>query len=80
MILMGLAFGIIFPLGMVLGVRRFPEKPPLSSIRKPVSNLVYLVSFIDRPITMARPCPNDRSRYCSRRIFPRPCTQGPPVR
>ena len=63
MILMGLAFGIIFPTGMVLGVR--------TRIYPPTMNQPNITSP-DRPLSLARPTPNRRHRDRRPSLLPRP--------
>lgn len=69
---MGFAFGILFPLGMVLGVSFFPRKPGhLVEFWGTVVVDSSCVSDIDRALALARSCPDCRYLYRRCRLFPR---------
>ena len=59
-----LAFGVIFPTGMVLGVCfTFANSP------------IFVVTFPDCPLPLARPLANPRRHPRHYRLLPRPCSR-----
>lgn len=66
------SFGIIFPTGMVLGVRLL--------LFKPKSNHCRSDRFLDHSLTMARTSPSPRCRSLSSRLLPWPCPRWSPIR
>jgi hypothetical protein len=69
MILMGTAFGIIFPLGMVLGVCWYP----LGELRMRFSSNIYRFPFfLDCSLALARPGSDCWHYYRRGGLFPRP--------
>ena len=80
MVLMGLAFGVIFPLGMVLGVRIpfiaafSPTRPPETRNQKPETrNRNPNIHILDRSFSLARPGPSRRNYHRRPRLLPRSC-------
>ena len=66
------SFGVIFPTGMVLGVRR--------PLLWPCPHLCKSDCFSDHSFTMARTSPSLRRPSFSRRLLPWPCPWWSPIR
>lgn len=79
MILMGTAFGIIFPLGMVLGVCLCKKGTVQTSGRTFLLTLRFYSTRTDCPLALARPRSNCRHHYRRASILPRPRSQGSTV-
>ena len=71
MILMGLAFGIIFPLGMVLGV--------CSWLSRIIPEVLH-TNKLDYPLPLACPPPSRRNDHRRPGLLPRTRSQRSPIR